>query len=63
MTLPVNFFPAEKAGQKPSLEFSPIVVRTESTHRTEELAAFDYMRVIVIRDRPALLQMVGDLER
>lgn len=50
-----NFFPAKAAGQKSNLGYSPIVARTGSTHRTSELAAFDCIRVIVIRDGSAFL--------
>lgn len=50
-----NFFPAETAGQKSSLGYSPIIVRTGSTRHTSELAAFDCVRVIVIRDGSAFV--------
>ncbi|MCT1833300.1 AraC family transcriptional regulator [Kocuria palustris] len=45
----------EMRGSNSEAEYSPIVVRTGSIHRASEPAAFDCVRIIVVRDGSAFL--------
>lgn len=55
MTITHGFLRTDASGRTRLSEYSPIVVRTGSIHRASELAAYDCIRIVVIRDGSAIL--------